>query len=84
MKPRKWKVTILNALWFENIIWGFFFFWWRRNEGQLISCHVNPLLPADISIKPLISLTCKHHSGNKVLVHGTGVTIKKKVLAVPG
>lgn len=42
-----------------------------------MNCHVNPLLPVELSIEPLISLTCKHHSEKKVLFHGTGVTLVK-------
>lgn len=30
-----------------------------------MNCHVNPLLPVELSIEPLISLTCKHHSEKK-------------------
>ena len=33
-----------------------------------MSCHVNPLLPVEISIEPLISLTCKHHSEKKSII----------------
>lgn len=53
--------------------------------GQTKSCHMNILLPANepAEIGPLTSLTCQHHSDRKVLVHGAGFAIKKKVLAAP-